>query len=672
MNQFNLKILQAKKRQQVFLLRIIIFIIMLFSLALVSYFLVKAKKIIVKPKVNSYYIDIIEGKGLLLYNRMLIISDTVTVIASSEGYETVNIKLTKDIDSIKINLIKKNASITFRTNTEIGINKWFLNNKLISEERSFNINIKPDNYKLRIENNFYKTKSFDINMKEVINEKVYDFKLERSVGVLNIITKPEEANIFLGEEKIGVSPINYELKAGIYNLRLEKKGYQIILDTFQINNSKLINNKKYKFQPNKVNVNLQLYPANGTLFINGALNNQRNKLALLPKKKYKFLYKKKGYKTIEREYFFSENNKNIAKIFLKKEYGKIIVKAEPKAEIIINNNNYGLTPKTIELQTIKQKIEIKKKGYVTFTSEISPKFSEISILDVKLEKKIDKINRLSKKEYSNSIGIKLKIFNPNSFTMGAPRHEKGQRANEFQRDVVLRKKFYVSLTEITVQDFMKYKNKSYSKKDKYSPIRNITWFEAVNFCNWLSDKEELGKVYNFQGKKYLGANLENNGYRLPTEAEWEWLARKSQRSSTTKFTWGKNLPIPKMVGNLADESVIGYQELYIPNYRDNYKLLAPVGTFKKDIAGLYDLTGNVKEWVHDYYLLSVPKNNVIYYDPSGPKSGVGHVVKGSSYLSATLQEIRASYRDSEVYKKEDLGFRIARYLFGKEFKNDEE
>ena len=63
---------------------------------------------------------------------------------------------------------------------------------------------------------------------------------------------------------------------------------------------------------------------------------------------------------------------------------------------------------------------------------------------------------------------------------------------------------------------------------------------------------------------------------------------------------------------------------------------------------------------------------MIYYDPSGPKSGVGHVVKGSSYLSATLQEIRASYRDSEVYKKEDLGFRIARYLFGKEFKNDEE
>ena len=83
------------------------------------------------------------------------------------------------------------------------------------------------------------------------------------------------------------------------------------------------------------------------------------------------------------------------------------------------------------------------------------------------------------------------------------------------------------------------------------------------------------------------------------------------------------------------------------------------------------LTGNVKEWVHDYYLVSVPKSNMIYYDPSGPKKGVGHVVKGSSYLSATLQEVRASYRDSEVNKKDDIGFRIVRYLYGKEFKNNE-
>ena len=51
----------------------------------------------------------------------------------------------------------------------------------------------------------------------------------------------------------------------------------------------------------------------------------------------------------------------------------------------------------------------------------------------------------------------------------------------------------------------------------------------------------------FNNEKYVGANLQNNGYRLPTEAEWEWLARKAERNSITKFSWGKTLPIPKMV-----------------------------------------------------------------------------------------------------------------------------
>ena len=283
------------------------------------------------------------------------------------------------------------------------------------------------------------------------------------------------------------------------------------------------------------------------------------------------------------------------------------------------------------------KIQIKKKGYVTFTSEISPKFSEISILDVKLEKKIDKINRLSKKEYSNSIGIKLKIFNPNSFTMGAPRHEKGQRANEFQRDVVLRKKFYVSLTEITVQDFMKYKNKSYSKKDKYSPIRNITWFEAVNFCNWLSDKEELGKVYNFQGKKYLGANLENNGYRLPTEAEWEYAARGGLIGK--RYTWGDDAQDPAKPRANTWQGVFPAQDLGDDGFKAKP---APVGCFAPNGYGLRDMAGNVWEWTRDWFKPGLDPVSVIETggppearaldpeDPNTPK----HVVKGGSFLCA--------------------------------------
>ena len=407
------------------------------------------------------------------------------------------------------------------------------------------------------------------------------------------------------------------------------------------------------------------------MFINGKLLNNYNSLNLSTKKSYNFVYKKDGYLTKEKEFIFYENKINIFEFLLEKEYGEVNIISSPVGKIKIDGKDFGKTPQKIKLQTIKQKLEIIKEGFLSYETVIKPKSNELSKVEVKLEKEFDNIKRLSPENYINSIGIKMKLFAPGRFTMGAPRHEKGQRANEFLKEIILRKKFYSSLTEVTIEQFTEFKGKSNTIRNENLPISNVSWIDAISFCNWLSEKEGLDSVYTFNNEKYVGANLQNNGYRLPTEAEWEWLARKAKRNSITKFSWGKTLPIPKMAGNLADESVIGFKELYIPNYKDNHRGLAPVGSFKRDISGLYDLTGNVKEWVHDYYLVSVPKSNMIYYDPSGPKKGVGHVVKGSSYLSATLQEVRASYRDSEVNKKDDIGFRIVRYLYGKEFKNNE-
>ena len=74
--------------------------------------------------------------------------------------------------------------------------------------------------------------------------------------------------------------------------------------------------------------------------------------------------------------------------------------------------------------------------------------------------------------------------------------------------------------------------------------------------------------------------------------------------------------------------------------------------------------------MHDFYLLIPPTQDIIYYDPSGPEQGSSHVVKGSSFRSGSLTELRASYRDSESFKRDNLGFRIVRYVYGKEHLND--
>ena len=170
--------------------------------------------------------------------------------------------------------------------------------------------------------------------------------------------------------------------------------------------------------------------------------------------------------------------------------------------------------------------------------------------------------------------------------------------------------------------------------------------------NWSPNQQSSNHRSNHKNKKKsIGRNGNN---------------RKKQQ----KFVWGNQLKIPKSGGNLADESAIGIVDIYIPGYNDGYPSLAPVGSFKKEDSGLYDLSGNVSEWINDFYLLYPPNADILYYDPSGPKEGSSHVVKGSNFRSGSLTEIRASYRDSEVNTQDYIGFRIVRYVYGKQYENN--
>jgi formylglycine-generating enzyme required for sulfatase activity len=258
--------------------------------------------------------------------------------------------------------------------------------------------------------------------------------------------------------------------------------------------------------------------------------------------------------------------------------------------------------------------------------------------------------------------MKFKMFKPDRVFMGAPRHEKGQRANEFQREVVLEKPFYVSLHEVTEAQYSQFK-KGGGGPGKL-PVTSVSWENAAAFCNWLSDKEGIEPFYRFSNGRYDGFNAASDGYRLPSEAEWEWLARKAGRPKQTRFPWGDDQVIPPLSGNFADETARGSVEFYIPNYNDGFAKLAPVGSYNRDKGGLFDLAGNVSEWVHDYYSLVPPRKNAVEYDPFGATDGSNRVVKGANWRSGTLTELRASFREGAVEGREDLGFRVARYLYG--------
>ena len=150
------------------------------------------------------------------------------------------------------------------------------------------------------------------------------------------------------------------------------------------------------------------------------------------------------------------------------------------------------------------------------------------------------------------------------------------------------------------------------------------------------------------------------GYRLPTEAEWEWAARHDAEGRPFRFTWGDALPVPPRAANLADETAASLLPRTVTGLRDGFLASAPVGSFPPDRRGLHDMSGNVAEWVQDLHGTPVVAEGAVTVDPLGPESGGLHVIRGSSWMHATLTELRLTFRDSGREARPDLGFRLAR------------
>lgn len=112
-------------------------------------------------------------------------------------------------------------------------------------------------------------------------------------------------------------------------------------------------------------------------------------------------------------------------------------------------------------------------------------------------------------------------------------------------------------------------------------------------------------------------------------------------------------------GNFADRSVSGQLADAFKNYSDGFAGTAPVGHFRASPAGIFDLAGNVAEWVNDYY--GIRAATAPELDPTGPAAGKHHVIRGSSWMQASVSALRWTYRDYGSEPRPDVGFRCARY-----------
>jgi len=227
-----------------------------------------------------------------------------------------------------------------------------------------------------------------------------------------------------------------------------------------------------------------------------------------------------------------------------------------------------------------------------------------------------------------------------SFTMGSPTGESGRGADETQHMVTLTTDFWMAESEVTQRQYRNLMGRSpaFFKGDDL-PVDYVSWDDAVAYCNALSVKEKLTPCYQISGTTVGWAQgVKCSGYRLPTEAEWEYAARSP---ATTVYA--------------GSDSVDG-----VAWYSTNSGITThAVKTKTANGRGLYDLTGNVWEWVWDGYKGNYEE--LPSTDPIGPLTIETRVFRGGSWNDpATYARVARRYPYAPSYSSNDLGFRFVR------------
>ena len=297
-------------------------------------------------------------------------------------------------------------------------------------------------------------------------------------------------------------------------------------------------------------------------------------------------------------------------------------------------------------------------------------------------------------ESKNSVQLPMMLIPPGEFLMGSAQPEinasrsQAAAANfkpdawQFERlkeevpqhRVVLTKPFLLSATEVTVDQFRKFVDdaKYVTEAERFgfgdagssepnaktgsahanwkspgylitedSPVTQVTWNDAVQFCNWLSKREKLSPAYREEKSVGWARNIAADGYRLPTEAEWEYACRAGV---TAQFSWGD------------DPAAL---DAYCWHSGNSGGIAHAVGVKLPNPFGLFDIHGNVCEWCSDFYAPEYYRKSPTE-DPQGPEFGTAHAVRGD--ITETFCRAAFRFFHHPTCRHRFVGIRLARSL----------
>ena len=635
----------------------------------IAWFLLTANAVSFTTNAEDSTIEISGGLVIPSGPRYLIRPGDIQVRASAKGYEPLRTSVLVESQSdqtIEIELTPLPGKVTI-TGSPAGaqINR--------SDENLGNapmtIDVPAGEIRLAVQADRHQPGEItaEIIGREV--EQTLSYQLRPTWADVTIPTTPPGANVSIDDvETEFVTPGPFPVMAGERKISIKSPGYERWTDILYVEPEQEIVLPDVLLTLIGGTLYLKSTPTSASVNINGEfVGTTPLDIDLRPNRNHRVETSLFGYHTSIRNVNLSTGESRRLDLQLKEVTGKLAVTTQPEdAEIWVDGELAGISNTTLTLHAKDHDIELRKDGYAGYSTQITvqTEFQQ----EIKVRLLTNEEARLAALEQARetSEGQAMVLLKPKQIRMGASRRQPGRRANEVFRSVELERMFYVSKDEITNAQFRRFASghdsgefESTTLNKDEQPVVNVSWHEAAQYCNWLSTKEGFEPFYVLRPGDPPKYNPNSLGYRLPSEAEWAWVARTtSTTDELLLFPWGDSLPPPNYHGNYADQAAQHIIGRTIFNYNDNHTVAAPVGTFDPNYHGLNDIGGNVAEWVHNFYV--VPSVNETI-ENLGPETGEYHVIRGASWMHGTITDLRLSFRDYGADGRRDVGFRIARF-----------
>ena len=487
-------------------------------------------------------------------------------------------------------------------------------------------------YHYKVESEFYQTSTGSIEFSE--SNDFITVNLKPAYGRLKITSEPVGANVAIDGKLVGSTPVESKEKyaEGPHRIRLQAENYAVLEETVNVTANGQVQSHHFKLVPQFGMVTCRTDMADAEIWVDQEKKGTGSWKGNLSSRTPHILEARKaGHKSQSVSFTLQDGETRTITVGAPVPmYGTLVLESTPSlCEIWIDGKKAGTSPKASQLLVGEHKIVLKKDGYEDLSFEVTVEHNQQLVQQKELKKRTvvapssgQSASSKGKTNFTADYGIEMVFVEGGTFKMGAT-SEQGTDAQENEKPVhsVILSDFYMGKYEVTQGQWKAVmgSNPSYFTGDDNLPVEQVSWEDVQKF---------IKKLNQLTGKTY----------RLPTEAEWEYAARGGKKSQGYKYAGSNTID---EVARCEDKSA--------------YKTYL-VGQKQPNELGLYNMSGNVREWCQDWYgsYYSSAQTN-----PTGPSSGRFRVHRGGSW-SRRAWDHRVAYRTGHYPSNSfnDLGFRL--------------